>query len=128
MILPFPGSDSADPGAIGAPTEVRRIARMRCKMLTCEWGQVVDLSAQGMRIRHRGSAKLRPGEHIEITLSLMSTIVNVHAKIIWMRKTGFRKREIGMQFIDLSEDVISALTEITRCASKIEKLHAEHAA
>jgi hypothetical protein len=128
MIIPFPGSEPDEMRGQQSSAGVRRTGRKRCHTLVCEFGEIVDLSADGMRIRQRGGARVKQNDQIVISISFMSNEVQLKARVIWSRKTGFRRREIGLQFVELAPQVKSTLEEIVQCASKIEQLHAVHAA
>lgn len=107
--------------------EVRRAGRLRCDMLNCTFGQVVDLSATGMRVQHRGSLKIKVGEMTDLTLSFASAEVSLKTRVVWMRRTGFRRHEIGFEFCDVSGEAQQCLMEIARCATKIAGFRPEAA-
>ncbi len=49
---------------------------------------------------------------IRISLWGMDVDLTVHAKVVWSRKLGFRRHELGLAFIDVDEDVKQILTRI----------------
>jgi len=111
--------DTNRPPSADRNAEVRRAGRLRCDMLNCTFGQVVDLSSKGMRVQHRGSLKIKVGEMTELTLSFASAEVSLQTRVVWMRRTGFRRHEIGFEFCDVSGQAQQYLLEIARCATKI---------
>ncbi|MCL4198717.1 MAG: PilZ domain-containing protein [Phycisphaerales bacterium] len=96
-------------------------------MLTSSLGEVIDISAAGMRIAHRGQPRVEVGQGVEITLAFASTEVRLAARIVWMRRTGFRRHEIGVEFCDADPDTRTCLTEIARCAAKLAGFRPEAA-
>lgn len=107
--------------------EVRRTGRLRCDMLQCTFGAVVDLSSAGMRVQHRGWLRIKVGEEALLSLSFASAEVTLQTRVVWMRRTGFRRHEIGFEFCDVSSDAQQCLMEIARCATKIAGFRPEAA-
>ncbi len=107
--------------------EVRRTGRLRCDMLTCTFGDVVDLSAAGMRVRHKGGLRVAVDDSVSLTLSFAAAEVSLDARVVWMRRTGFRRHEIGFEFTDMSPETRECLHEIARCATKLATLRPEAA-
>lgn len=102
----------------GAPTaEVRRHGRFRCNMLNSTLGEVLDISAAGLRVRHRGALRAGVGDCVPLTIALASSEIRVDVRIVWMRRTGFRRQEIGMEFINLDAASRSCLSDVARCAA-----------
>lgn len=99
--------------------EVRRHGRLRCNMLNSTLGEVLDLSAAGLRVRHRGWPRITVGEIVPLVLSVASSEVRVEARIVWMRRTGFRRHEIGVEFINLDAATRSCLSDISLCAARL---------
>ncbi len=76
----------------------RRFGRIRCNQVLCSLGEVLDLSAGGMRVRCVGSMGLREGDTVGLTLRASGSPVPLPCKVVWMRKSGWRAWEIGMVF------------------------------
>ena len=96
-------------------------------MLNCTFGQVVDLSAAGMRVHHRGSMRIKVGEAIPLSLSFASAEMTIQTRVVWMRRTGFRRHEIGFELCEMSPAAQQRLIEIARCATKIADFRPEAA-
>ena len=99
--------------------DVRRTGRLRCDMLSCALGDVIDLSAAGMRVHHRGWLRIKVGDETPLALCFASTQVTLLTRVVWMRRTGYRRHEIGFEFCDMSPVAQQCLLEIARCATRI---------
>ncbi len=101
--------------------EKRHAGRLQCPYLDCfmgskRFGEVVDLSAQGIRLFRKGGFKWRVGQSISITLRWHEDQVAVTARILRARKVGFRRHDVGLQFVDPSLEVQAAITSLARGA------------
>ncbi len=63
-------------------------------------GIVVDLSDGGMRVRSRR----RQYGAVDVELTTRTDVVRVKAKVVWTRKIGFRRHEMGFQFLDMTPE------------------------
>ncbi len=84
--------------------------RKRAHEIFSNLGTVVNLSPGGVRIR--SIRRLHGTQTFE--LWARNVRVKVRAEIAWTRKTGFRRHEIGMRFVDLTTDDVRALTELAK--------------
>jgi hypothetical protein len=87
----------------------RKHGRVRCQGIYCSFGEILDMSASGMRVL----SAIRPppvDKIVTVTIQTLEGPVAVEARVIWSRKTSFFKREIGMRFIDLLPSAASALS------------------
>ncbi|MHC4416479.1 MAG: PilZ domain-containing protein [Planctomycetota bacterium] len=87
--------------------ERRRSGRVNAeRKVACDKGAVVNLSVGGMRLRshRRWSGKL------DVDLWAASARVTVRAQVIWSRRVGFRRFEVGLKFIEVTPDILRALT------------------
>lgn len=102
----------------GTERDLRRKGRLRCEMLVCApLGQVVDLSGSGMRVTRRGGRICKPGQTVQVTLEHAEGHMQLKARVSWLRKTGFRRQEIGLEFIDMSPSLQSELARVARNAN-----------
>lgn len=78
---------------------------------------VLDLSASGMRV----CARKNPGAKLGGTLgTLLVTSIDqmeLPAKVVWMKRRGFRRFEIGMTFNDPSKELRLQLGKLMRSAT-----------
>lgn len=99
-----------DLGTESAP-EQRRHGRLRMQDVECSIGEVLDISASGMRVRTK--MKL-PDEHqvFVVTLTTMEGPMAVLTRVRWTRKTGLFTREAGLEFFDVGPKTRQALIEL----------------
>ncbi len=124
--MPADRHDSPSPLA-AAGAEVRRTGRLRCNMLECTLGEVIDISAAGMRVRHKGSPRFAVGDVIALSLVFASAEVRLETRVVWMRRIGFRRHEIGFEFCGIDPQTRDGLIEIARCATKLASFRPEAA-
>ncbi len=85
--------------------ERRRFGRFKAQRLGCNKGVVLDLSGGGMRLR----CTRRLSGRTEIKLWTALEGLTVHGHVVWTRRLGFRKYEIGVEFCDLTPATQAAL-------------------
>ncbi len=86
--------------------ERRRFGRFKAQRLGCDKGVVLDLSGGGMRLR----CSRRLNGRIEIKLWTAREGLTVYGHVVWTRRLGFRKYEIGVEFCDLTPATQTALS------------------
>ena len=78
----------------------RKFGRFKGTRLGCSIGRVIDLSGGGLRIRRT----TRLSSQMDVKLWTPKRQIIVPAKVAWVRRIGFRKYEIGLEFRDLTPD------------------------
>jgi len=86
----------------------RKFGRFIQQRLICNLGEVLDLSAGGMAVRCRHV----PEGEFTIQIAGYSLPETLRARMIWWRKTGLFKRDVGVQFIDVSPAMAKCLCAI----------------
>ncbi len=81
-------------------TDRRRFGRFRGTRLGCNIGRVVDLSGGGLRVRRA----TRISSQMDVKLWTPKRQITVLAKVAWVRRIGFRKYEIGLEFLDMTPE------------------------
>ena len=81
-------------------TDRRRFGRSKGTRLGCSIGRVIDLSGGGLRIRR----STRLSSQMDVKLWTAKRQITVPAKVAWVRRIGFRKYEVGLEFRDLTPD------------------------
>ncbi len=81
-------------------TDRRRFGRFKGSRLGCSIGNVVDLSGGGLRVRR----STRLSSQMDVKLWTAKRQITVPAKVAWVRRIGFRKYEIGLEFRDLTPE------------------------
>jgi hypothetical protein len=116
-------------GGKGTPTIVgdannRRAGRVRCEGITTSWGEIVNASASGLRIKAKGRTIPEVGETAVLTIQGPEGPFKVAAKIVWAKQKNWGKREIGVQFIEVSEQGRWHLVRLAEAASRSTMLDA----
>jgi len=99
--------------------DARGKGRLRLELLESSLGEVIDMSASGMRVEHKGKmtlpkAAIERNVPIELTLKALTGNLKVRAKVVRIKKLGFRRHEIGLTFVDVTEEIAEALTRLVR--------------
>lgn len=84
----------------------RKFGRFKGTRLGCNLGRVMDLSGGGMRIRRA----TRLSSQMEVQLWTAKRRMALQAKVAWVRRIGFRKYEIGLEFLDLTPEITQNLS------------------
>jgi len=109
-----------------APIEMKRnekraCGRLQCPYLDCYYGkkifgEVVDLSASGIRVFRNGSMKWKVGDRIPLVLRWKEDAVEVTAEVLRVRRLGFRRFDVGLSFVEISGEVQEAIVKLSRGA------------
>lgn len=100
-------TDSAD------SQNARRHGRVLCRDIECSLGDILDLSLSGMRVK-TGHRPPKAGQSFGVDVSNGEERVHLHCVARWVRKCGFFRHEIGIEFVNLSADQRRTLTAIAR--------------
>jgi hypothetical protein len=83
-------------------------------LVHCDLGLVRDISRTGMRLRCK---HLPTHSKVKVHLSGPGIDLTVPAEVMWVQKLGFRKYELGLHFVDISDAIrqsISGLAMLNR--------------
>lgn len=111
----FRSSTSPRPSKPGE-RDARRHGRVRTDSVACSLGEVVDISASGLRVRCQGKPQCRIGQRTSITIDGSEGPFQVFARPVWIRKTGMWRHEVGVCFEDLDEAARLQLSDLARAA------------
>ncbi len=78
--------------------------------LQCSLGQVMDISSTGMRVTCR---RIPKEKWVKFLLHTKADPLLVHAEVVWTKRMGFRKHEVGLHFINPSLELVNLI----RCCS-----------
>jgi c-di-GMP-binding flagellar brake protein YcgR len=92
----------------------RRNPRIRCISTNCSLGEVLDISASGARLRWRGKMRLEAGEAIELEIDGIDSTFSVAGTIKWVASVGWRRSEMGVEFVKLAPEKREELVKIVR--------------
>lgn len=97
--------------------ELRRPGRIKCDYLFCrhgkkKFGQVTDLSRNGMRIVRKGFYQIPKGSKTELLLCWQQAQVPVMCRVAWERKIGMFTYLMGLEFLDVTPDLASVIQSL----------------
>lgn len=98
--------------ATGDQPNRRQYGRVKCEIVRCSVGTVVDASAGGLRIMIQERLPIKPGMHMELDLQARGNPIRVDVEVAWVKRKGLFKREIGVHFLEVSPELRKALCEI----------------
>jgi hypothetical protein len=92
------------------------MGRIKTHHVTSEWGKVLDISANGLRILHKGSKP--PEDGTETTLTIRSSLAAFTIDVRCSRSTklGFRRWQLGIEILDADENARRELSILARAA------------
>lgn len=94
----------------------RRHGRLHTESLTINNGIVLDLSASGFRAKLRGKLTFQQGVQASFRLRSCARELVIDGRVVWVRKAGFRKHQIGVEFVNVTPDIVQRLVDLTRDA------------
>lgn len=108
---------SVHPDAANKPKKTpRRHGRVRTELLMCKLGEVVDLSASGMRVLCRSPRAPKPRLKMKFKLKCMGTRVKLHGVIAWVKTEAPGLHIVGVQFSNLTHESNERLAELCAVA------------
>lgn len=103
-----------------SPENLRRHGRVKCRDVECTIGEVLDLSASGLRVRAKGALALRQGDVFSMTIQTLDGPMLAPVQVAWVRRTGFRTHEIGITFRESGPALVRALANLARASANNE--------
>lgn len=97
--------------------ERRRHGRLRTEEVACSLGEVLDLSASGMKVLRKGRRAAQMGETFTVTLKYGGFALPVDVRVVRLEKIGFRRYIFGLQFEELNPEIQSKLTHLARIST-----------
>jgi hypothetical protein len=96
----------------------RRVAgRVILQGIECSIGQVLDLSATGMRVECASKPTIKEGQTFGMVLQGLHGPVNMVGQVAWIKKSGWRAHQIGIRFLDPSPELRRTISELARGVS-----------
>ncbi|MEE8153851.1 MAG: histidine kinase dimerization/phospho-acceptor domain-containing protein, partial [Phycisphaerales bacterium] len=93
-----------------ASDDRRAHARLPQEALTCNLGEVIDLSLGGMQVHCTRAVK---DKLVEVQLMYEGETIKVQAEVVRSEKVGFRKYELGLRFLDVDPETAKQLTRVS---------------
>ncbi|MEM8737225.1 MAG: PilZ domain-containing protein [Planctomycetota bacterium] len=95
----------------------RRHGRLKTEGTQSSLGEVVDMSASGMRVVRKGAMPIHQDEKFRVDIQIDKEIMAVDVHVRRIRKLGRRKFEYGLEFINLNDSDRSRLARLARIAA-----------
>jgi hypothetical protein len=93
------------PGFNARGRERRRNRRVKSPELRCHFGEVVDMSAAGLRVCCKGPTTVQVGDAFSAHLQhdRLDIELTIKATVSWVENLGIRRFSVGLELIELSE-------------------------
>lgn len=99
-----------DVPAVDAALDGRRSHnRLAQESIRCNLGLILDLSKGGMRVQSR---RIPDESVVDIEVSDDEDVLLLRAQVVWSKKIGFRRNEVGLKFLDLSSELEARLANL----------------
>lgn len=105
-----------------ARAEKRRGGRIRCSAMTCEFGDVADLSACGVRVHSKKAPAVKVGDVRELTLRAGEETITLKATCVWVRVDDEREFDMGWELPEITPAMRKRLLELAATAQDSEGL------
>jgi anti-anti-sigma factor len=102
----FPIVDTVDE-AVALPNR-RKFERFELDELRCDLGEILDISASGMRLL----VNRKPRGRVDLRLAHRETEVGLTAEVVWTHRIRFREHEAGLRFVGLDAAAATKLAEL----------------
>ena len=103
---------SGGPG--DADWRLRRAERFNGATVRCEFGEVNDVSASGMRVMCAGKPPVKLGGVVPIRLKFGDGSLKLRAQVRWCKRRGLKRHEVGLMFVQLKPGMPKVLEAIAR--------------
>jgi PilZ domain len=89
----------------------------------CSLGEVLDISAKGLRVRTRQNVPT--GQIFAVTIDALDGPVSIPCFAPWRKRVGLFKYEVGICFVDISRHAATALNNLARSVAHNETIQPE---
>ncbi len=101
--------------------EKRGYGRYGCEGLSCNLGQIVDMSATGIRVRCSAKSEAEVGDDKWVSIKSDGGDVGVHAVIRRVSRVNKKEIAVALEFVDISEETRRALYRVGQNIPPISK-------
>ena len=118
-----PAADDIDNGKAvdSQAAQNRRHGRVQCEMLTCQLGEVVNLSASGVMVRGKGTTDHNNDDRVQLDLKCLDHKLHATARVAWHKQED-KSFTLGMEFVDLTPDQAQRIRELLPIAAAVQKV------
>ena len=96
----------------------RRAGRIKTPGVICDWGEVLDVSAKGLRILHKGGKPEPEGSESVLTIRSRLAAFDVKVRLQRVTKLSFRKYQLGVEILEPDENARRELSILARAAAQ----------
>ncbi|BAM02658.1 PilZ domain-containing protein [Phycisphaera mikurensis] len=96
----------------------RKNGRLAAQDAHTALGEVLDISASGMRIRRRGTKPVEVGSHFLLDLYVCGRAVRLPVEVVRIMKSGWRSYDYGLRFGELPPEMRAQFGMLARMAAK----------
>jgi hypothetical protein len=107
-----------DPSKPVANDPRRRHGRLACAMASSTLGEVMDVSAGGMRVK--SSINLEVGQSVIVTVGTPIGPMPVQCTVMWVKRSKLFWYQMGVRFENLNEQGRKIMREFARAAANQE--------
>ena len=97
----------------------RRHGRVSCDMLPCQFGEVVNLSASGVKIQGKGTPEHKADDRIGLELKCLDHELHATARIAWLTQES-NTFQMGLEFVDLTPEQAQRIRELLPLAAAVQ--------
>jgi|GEM_PF-3594664 len=98
--------------------DARKFGRVRVEETKSSLGEVLDISGGGMRVRSNHRLRFKLGQIVDVGIASPHGNTVARARIVWLVRNGWRRSEVGCEFLGLTPEARETLRLIGRsCAS-----------
>jgi hypothetical protein len=97
-------------------TEQRRSPRLRNRHATTHFGEVFDLSAEGMQVFRKSSKVLEVGNELTVELQCEHLSAEVVVRIARCECVGFHRHVYGVEFVGVGDELREKLSRLIEAA------------
>jgi len=107
-------SRSRQSGGVATRGETRRFERHATENVSCDLGDVADLSEGGMRVVTQGRPPVRTGQIHSLIIQAGEFQIAVPGRFVRMKRLSFRRYETGVEFVNVSAAKAEQLRTLAR--------------
>ncbi len=105
-------SDEYQPASVS-----RRHHRQRLRGVATPFGQVLDLSESGACLFRKGDCTIDIGQTVTLEIVDGNLELQLRAQIVRTQSLGLRRMEVGVEFLDLTDDDRTLIAQLIAQAS-----------
>ncbi len=97
----------------------RRHGRVQCEMLTCQFGEVANLSASGVMIKGKGNCSLKVDARTHLDMKCLDHDLKINARVAWLDQDPHAYC-MGLEFVDITSDQAQRVRELLPIAAAVQ--------